>query len=69
LNASNTLEVDAWTRLDVNARYVSKIAQQDITWRLNITNLMNEGYWASAAGGYLTQGNPREIKLSVSTEF
>ncbi|QUX90512.1 TonB-dependent siderophore receptor [Marinomonas sp. A3A] len=69
LNASNTLEVDAWTRLDVNARYVSKVAQQDITWRLNITNLMNEGYWASAAGGYLTQGNPREIKLSVSTEF
>ncbi|SHF08565.1 iron complex outermembrane recepter protein [Marinomonas polaris DSM 16579] len=69
LNASNTLELDPWTRFDVNARYVSKIAQQDITWRLNITNLMNEGYWASAAGGYLTQGNPREIKLSVSTEF
>ena len=69
LNASNTLEVDPWTRVDLNARYESSIAQQDVTWRLNITNLMNEGYWASAAGGYLTQGNPREIKLSLSTEF
>ncbi|ETI60617.1 TonB-dependent receptor [Marinomonas profundimaris] len=69
LNASNTLEVDPWTRVDLNARYESSIAQQDVTWRLNITNLMNEGYWASAVGGYLTQGNPREIKLSLSTEF
>jgi iron complex outermembrane recepter protein len=69
LNASNTLEVAPWTRIDVSARYKSTLAQQDVIWRLNITNLMNEGYWASAAGGYLTQGNPREIKLSLSTEF
>ncbi|NLQ17453.1 TonB-dependent receptor [Marinomonas sp. M1K-6] len=69
VNSSNTLALDPWTRFDINARYESKIAQQAVTWRLNITNLMNEDYWASAAGGYLTQGNPREIKLSLSTEF
>jgi iron complex outermembrane recepter protein len=69
LDASNSLEVDPWTRVDINARYETSIAQQDVTWRLNITNVMNESYWASAAGGYLTQGQPREIKLSLSTEF
>jgi iron complex outermembrane receptor protein len=73
VNTSNTLELDPWTRVDVSARYESSIAQQDVTWRLNITNLMNEDYWASAAAttyvNYLTQGNPREIKLSLSTEF
>lgn len=69
VNTSNSLAIDPWTRVDVSARYETTLAQQDVTWRLNITNLMNEGYWASAAGGYLTQGNPREIKLSLSTEF
>ena len=69
VNTSNSLAIDPWTRVDVSARYETTLAQQDVTWRLNMTNLMNQGYWASAAGGYLTQGNPREIKLSLSTEF
>jgi iron complex outermembrane receptor protein len=73
VNTSNTLEIAPWTRVDVSARYESTIAQHDVTWRLNITNVMNENYWASAAAttyvNYLTQGNPREIKLSLSTEF
>ncbi|RBO84664.1 TonB-dependent receptor [Marinomonas aquiplantarum] len=72
VDSANTFKLDPWTRLDINARYQSFIGQQPVTWRLNITNLTNESYWASSKEGftnYLTQGNPREIKLSLSTEF
>ena len=69
LDAANTLKLDDWTRVDLTARYESEIGEYPVTWRLNITNLTNEDYWASAAGGYLTQGEPREIKLSLTTEF
>ncbi len=69
LDAGNTLKLDPWTRLDLSARYETQWSDLPLTWRLNITNVTNEAYWASAAGGYLSQGDPREIKLSVSTEF
>lgn len=40
-----------------------------LTWRATMENVTNEKYWASATGGYLTQGDPREFKLSASYDF
>ncbi|REG82619.1 TonB-dependent receptor [Marinomonas pollencensis] len=70
LDAANTSELDSWTRIDLSARYQTQISEHEVTWRLNITNLMNKGYWESASSsGYLTQGSPRGIKLSMSSTF
>lgn len=68
-NATNTLEVPSWTRLDLGARYKVTFGARPVTFNLVAENVTNEGYWASANGGYLTQGRPMTARLSVSTEF
>jgi len=40
-----------------------------LTLRANVENLTNEAYWASAHAGYLTQGEPRLVKLSGTIDF
>jgi len=68
-NEENTLKVDAWTRLDLGLRYVMPVKDSTLTWRATLENVTNEKYWASATGGYLTQGDPREFKLSATYDF
>lgn len=68
-NASNSLEVPSWARLDLGARYTLDAAGRPLTFNVTAENVTNEAYWASAAGGYLTQGKPLTAKVSVSTEF
>lgn len=65
----NTLKVDAWTRLDLGLRYTMPLKESTLTWRATLENVTNEKYWASATGGYLTQGDPREFTLSASYDF
>ncbi|WP_339935311.1 TonB-dependent siderophore receptor [Vreelandella glaciei] len=69
LDAANQLEVDAWTRWDLGVRYAMPLNGTTLTWRANIENLTDENYWASATGGYLTQGEPRTVKLSAALDF
>ena len=66
---ANKLKVDGWTRLDLGLRYAMPVGQNTLTWRANLENVTNEKYWASATGGYLTQGDPREFKLSATYDF
>ncbi len=66
---ANKLKVDGWTRLDLGVRYAMPVGQSTLTWRANLENVTNEKYWASATGGYLTQGDPREFKLSATYDF
>lgn len=69
LDAANQLEVDAWTRWDLGVRYAMALNTNTLTLRANIENLTDENYWASATGGYLTQGEPRTLKLSAALDF
>ncbi|CAN0585168.1 unnamed protein product, partial [Ectocarpus sp. 12 AP-2014] len=69
LDAANQLEVVAWTRWDVGVRYAMPLNTNTLTLRANIENLTDENYWASATGGYLTQGEPRTVKLSAALSF
>ncbi len=66
---ANNLELPAWNRFDAGARYAFKGWDKDITLRVNVENLTNKNYWASANGGYLTQGEPRLVKFSGSIDF
>ena len=66
---ANSLKVDSWNRLDVGLRYDMNLPKNNIVWRAGIENVTNEKYWASATGGYLTQGDPRMAKISMTVDF
>jgi len=69
LNAANTQQIDSWTRFDAGARYATEIHQQPVTFRLFVENVTDLAYWASANGGYLTQGRPLTARLSATVDF
>ena len=68
-DAANTLELSSWTRVDLGLKYTASVGQQAVVLRANVNNVFDKNYWSSAMGGYLTQGSPREVKLSISTDF
>ncbi|MDA7418682.1 TonB-dependent receptor [Xenophilus arseniciresistens] len=73
-NAANTLEVPAWTRFDLGARYLMDIGNgRVLTLRARIDNLFDKNYWASVGGtqgsNYLMMGSPRTFSLSGSVDF
>jgi iron complex outermembrane receptor protein len=71
VNAANSLSIPAWTRVDLGARYGFKADDKYITLRANVENVANKAYWASAstANNYLTQGEPRTLKVSATVDF
>lgn len=69
LNAANTQSIPAWNRFDVGSRYAFRLDEKEITLRANLENVANKAYWASANGGYLTQGTPRTLKVSATVDF
>ncbi|KAF1032844.1 MAG: Ferrichrome receptor FcuA [Pseudomonas sp.] len=71
VNTANTLNIPAWTRVDLGARYGFKADDKYITLRANVENVANKAYWAAAstANNYLTQGEPRTVKLSATVDF
>jgi len=72
-NATGTLKVPGWTRLDVGARYLTEIQGRLVTLRARIDNVTDRNYWASVGGypgsGYLVVGAPRTFSLSASVDF
>ena len=70
-NQENTLKLKPWTRLDLGMRYTMPLKETNLIWRANLQNVTNERYWESVedTGTYMYQGNPRELKLSVSMDF
>ena len=66
---ANNLSLPTWNRFDVGARYKLRVDQKDLTLRVNVENVTDKNYWASANGGYLSQGDPRLVKFSGSIDF
>jgi iron complex outermembrane receptor protein len=73
IDEANTAEIDSWTRLDIGARYIMAVQDNDVTLRARIENLTDESYWASTGGfpgaNYLVQGGPRTFIVSASVDF
>ena len=72
-NDANTLKVDDWTTVDVGARYIVAMGNQDLTLRARVHNLFDRDYWASVGGypgnGYLVLGAPRTVSLTATVDF
>lgn len=72
-NATNTLRVSGWTRLDLGVRYLTEVQGKLLTLRARVDNVADRNYWASVGGypgsGYLALGAPRTFSLSASMDF
>ncbi|MEA3126866.1 MAG: iron complex outerrane recepter protein [Caballeronia sp.] len=69
LDAQNKLSIPAWDRFDLGARYTTSVLKHATTFRATVENVTNKAYWASTTGAYLTQGRPRTLLLSMTTDF
>ena len=72
-DATNTLELESWTRFDAGVRYAFVAGDKPVTLRARVENVADEDQWVAVGGypgsNYLTLGAPRTLRLSVSTEF
>ncbi len=72
-SADNTLEIPAWARFDAGVRYSFEAQGHPVALRARVENLLDDDYWASTGGypgaNYLVQGEPRTVRVSVSTDF
>ncbi|MBM7344513.1 TonB-dependent receptor [Pantoea coffeiphila] len=70
-NAANTKKLDAYTTLDLGARYRMKVQDNDLVWRVGVDNVTNKRYWSGVESGgtYIYQGTPRQLKVSMSYDF
>lgn len=66
-DAANLLRMPSWTRLDIGARYVTKVAGKPLTLRANLENVADKAYWVTST--YVTVGAPRTLMLSAAIDF
>ena len=66
-DAANRLRVAGWTRLDIGARYATKMAGKPVVFRANLENVTDKSYWV--VSNYVTVGAPRTLMLSAAIDF
>jgi iron complex outermembrane receptor protein len=69
VDSANEYSIPAWTRIDLGARYQIQLDERAVTFNALRENVADNNYWASANGGYLTQGAPRTFKLAATVDF
>ncbi|HYG46142.1 MAG TPA: TonB-dependent receptor, partial [Bordetella sp.] len=71
VNIDNSAKIPAWTRIDLGARYATKIDGRNVVWRAGVDNVADKQYWATVGNdfGQITQGMGRVYKLSMSVDF
>lgn len=71
VNASNTLRIPAWSRLDLGVGYRTKMGGLPLVLRARMTNVADKSYWAAASPGLgaLSVGAPRTLALSATVGF
>lgn len=70
LEPANRLELPAWTRWDLGARYATRIAGRQTVIRASVENVADRHYWAGRFNdGFANIASPRTFKLSASVDF
>lgn len=70
VNQTNSAEIPAWTRFDLGARYVARIAGHTTTFRATVQNVADRAYWAGVTSwGAASPATPRTFVLSATVDF
>jgi iron complex outermembrane receptor protein len=67
-DAANRLRMPSWTRVDLGARYATKVSGNSVVFRATLENVADRGYWVTTTG-YATVGAPRTLMLSAQMDF
>jgi iron complex outermembrane receptor protein len=68
-DSANTITKDAFTRVDVGATYSTKVAGQDMSFRLNIANLFDADYLEGGGTNNVTIGEERTVRIEAKISF
>jgi iron complex outermembrane receptor protein len=69
-DAQNTYQLPGYARMDAMAAYTPHIGQHKLTFQVNINNLLDKEYYASAGGrNAIIPGSPIGVLGSVKYEF
>lgn len=70
LDSANTMELPDWVRLDLGARYATRLGSRLATFRFGVDNVADKHYWASVSNqNYATLGAGRSYSVSASFDF
>ncbi|MGC5704454.1 TonB-dependent siderophore receptor [Pseudomonas sp. NFXW11] len=70
VNQANTQELPSWTRIDMGARYATRIEGRPTTFRATVQNVFDREYWSGVASyGAFSPGYPRTLQLSATVDF
>ncbi len=65
----NSIQLPAWTRLDLGASYDTQIAQTKTAWSLSVDNVLGKSYYKESpyqfGHSYLFPGAPRTVRVAV----
>jgi iron complex outermembrane receptor protein len=65
VDEGNDYQLPSFTTFDAGARYRMRLSENDLTLRMNVSNLTNKEYWLNSS--YL--GDPRTVAFSAQLEF
>ncbi len=69
----NTVQIPAWTRFDLGARYTQSLSGTTLTWRAGVDNVFDRRAWREAPyqydHAYLFPLEPRTFHASVEAKF
>ncbi|MEW6999212.1 TonB-dependent siderophore receptor [Colwelliaceae bacterium BS250] len=66
---ANSIEKDAYTRIDMGATYTTRLANNDFSFRMNIENLFDTDYLAGGGVSNVTIGEERTVRFEVKASF
>lgn len=67
---ANQLRMPNWTRMDIGARYRTKVSNQPVVLRASLENVADKAYWVTSTNpSYATVGAPRTLMLSAQIDF
>lgn len=70
VNQVNTQSTPSWTKVDLGARYSTKINGKATTFRADLQNAFNRNYWSGVASfSTFSLGAPRTVVLSATVDF
>lgn len=73
IDSANQYTIPSWTRWDLGARYVTRIAGKPVALRANLDNVFDKGYWMGYRQGWMSgmvsRSAPRTLLLSATVDF
>lgn len=69
VDLANTQRVPSWKRIDIGARYATRVNGVATTWRAGISNLLDDNYWTIAGRNFISVAPPRTWQVQASFDF